>query len=86
MPRAARPLLLVALLSPVGFSSLAAQFDRPARGNWYCDTRSDPQTIYATPFFDWTGLAAELQNAFQQHLLAKYAYKGQPSCSMGSPN
>ena len=36
--------------------------------------------------FDWTGLAAELQNAFQQHLLAKYAYKGQASCSMGSPN
>jgi len=86
MRSAARPLLLAALLAPVGFSSLVAQYDRPARGNWYCDTRIDPQTIYATPFFDWTGVAAELQNAFQQHLLANYAYKGQPSCSMASPN
>lgn len=86
MLSASRPFLLVALLATVGCSSLMAQYDRPARGNWYCDTQSDPQTIYATQFFDWTGMATEVQNAFQQHLLAKYAYKGRPSCSMGSPN
>jgi len=79
-------LLLVALLGPLAASVLVAQVDRPARGYWQCDTRSDPQTIYATPFFDWTGLTAEVQNAFQQELIAKYGYKGQVSCSMAYAN
>ena len=86
MHRATRPLVLVALVAPVGVSTAVAQFDRPARGNWHCDTQADPQTIYATPFFDWTGLGGDLQNAFEQHLIAKYGYKGRVSCSMGSPN
>lgn len=86
MRRAARFSLLVAALVPAGATTLAAQFDRPAQGYWQCDTRSDPQTIYATPFFDWTGLADEVQNAFQQMLLSRYGYKGRASCSMASPN
>ena len=80
-----RPLLipLVALLyvAPV----LLAQSDRPARGWFRCDTNTGGDTIYATPFFDWTGTFDELQNAFQQHLMAKYAYSGRVSCSMASP-
>ncbi|MES2306571.1 MAG: hypothetical protein V4558_13765 [Gemmatimonadota bacterium] len=86
MSRAARTLFLVAFLAPLGVSALLAQFDRPVRGNWYCDTQADPQTTYATAFFDWTGLAAEAQNAFQQHLLAKYGYKGRVGCSVARPD
>jgi len=86
MPRTLRSLLLVALLAPVGSSTLAAQVDRPARGYWQCDTRGDSQTIYATPYFDWTGIVDIVQNAFAQQLLAKYGYKGRVSCSMAYAN
>ena len=61
---------------------LLAQSDRAARGWFRCDTNTGGDTIYATPFFDWTGTFADLQNAFEQHLLAKYGYKGRVSCSM----
>ena len=80
-----RPFLfmLVALLpvTPI----LLAQSDRAARGWFRCDTNTGGDTIYATPFFDWTGTFDVLQNAFEQHLMAKYGYKGRVNCSMASP-
>ena len=86
MRRAFRPLLLVLVSLPHVTSTLPAQSDRPAKGWFRCDTNTGGNTIYATPFFDWTGTFDELQNAFQQHLLAKYGYKERVSCSMASPN
>jgi hypothetical protein len=64
---------------------LLAQSDRPATGRWQCDTNMGGKTIYATPFFEWTGLAQEVQNAFQQYLLSKYGYKERVNCRMASP-
>ena len=85
MLRMFRVLLPLAVVSVCPASSLLAQYDRPANGRWQCDTNFGGATIYATPFFEWTGLADELKNAFQQHLLAKYGYKEQAGCRMASP-
>jgi hypothetical protein len=85
MPRPSRSLLLVVATTLLVSSTLLAQSDRPAKGRWQCDTNVGGPTIYATPFFEWTGLADELQNAFQQHLLARYGYKERVSCRMASP-
>jgi hypothetical protein len=82
MPRTFRLSLLTALLAT---TALHAQSDRPMKGFWRCDTNVGPETIYATPFMDWTGMGQELGNAFQQHLLKKYGYKGNISCSMATP-
>lgn len=76
--------LVLATVLPIT-SLLPAQSDRSARGWFRCDTNTGGDTIYATPFFDWTGTFDVLQNAFQQHLLAKYGYKGRVNCSMASP-
>ena len=86
MPRAFRSLLLVPLVFVAAAPALPAQSDRPAKGWFRCDTNTGGVTIYATPFFDWTGTFDELQNGFQQHLLTKYGYKERVSCSMASPN
>jgi hypothetical protein len=86
MRRSFRRLLLVFAAIPLITSTLLAQSDRPARGWFRCDTNIGGETIYATPFFDWTGTFDELQNAFQQHLMAKYGYKERVNCSMASPN
>lgn len=85
MRRTAVPLssILIALLAIA--SALSAQSDRAAKGWFRCDTNTGGDTIYATPFFDWTGTFDALQNAFQQHLIAKYGYKGRVNCSMANP-
>jgi len=76
-------LILLAFLQVA--PTLSAQSDREARGWFRCDTNTGGDTIYATPFFDWTGTFDVLQNAFQQHLIAKYGYKGRVNCSMAYP-
>ncbi|HJR33790.1 MAG TPA: hypothetical protein VJ817_02495, partial [Gemmatimonadales bacterium] len=85
MPRLCRSLLLVVATTLPVSSTLLAQSDRPATGRWQCDTNFGGPTIYATKFFEWAGLAQELQNAFQQHLLASYGYKERVGCRMASP-
>jgi hypothetical protein len=85
MPRTFRPLALVAATTLLVTSAMTAQSDRPAKGRWQCDTNMGGPTIYATQFFEWTGHAAELQNAFQQHLLAQHGYKERVNCRMASP-
>jgi hypothetical protein len=85
MTRSYRSLLLGVATTLCLSSTLLAQSDRPANGRWQCDTNMGGPTIYATPYFEWTGLAGELQNAFQQHLLARYGYKERVNCRMGSP-
>jgi hypothetical protein len=85
MTHPSHPLLIVAAAMLLGTSTLPAQSDRPATGRWQCDTNVGGPTIYATPFFEWSGLAAELQNAFQQYLQASYGYKERVSCRMASP-
>ena len=86
MPRAFRWLRLVPFAMVVAAPALLAQSDRPAKGWFRCDTNTGGVTIYATPFFDWTGMFDELQNAFQQHMLSKYGYTERVNCSMASPN
>ena len=86
MPRPPHPLLFVLAAILLVTPALVAQSDRPANGRWQCDTNVGGPTIYATPFFEWTGLGDELQNAFQQHLLTRYGYTERVSCRMGSPN
>jgi hypothetical protein len=85
MTRSYRSPLLGVATTLLLSSTLLAQSDRPANGRWQCDTNMGGPTIYATPYFEWTGLAGELQNAFQQHLLARYGYKERVNCRMGSP-
>jgi hypothetical protein len=84
--RPAFRLLLIGLVAMLSVTPLLpAQSDRAARGWFRCDTNTGGDTIYATPFFDWTGTFDVLQNAFEQHLLAKYGYTGRVACSMASP-
>ena len=85
MPRPSRSLLLGVATTLLVSPTLLAQSDRPAKGSWQCDTNMGGPTIYATPYFEWTGHAAELHNAFQQHLLARYGYKDRVNCRMASP-
>ena len=86
MPRAFRPLLLVAAATLLAAPALPAQSDRPAKGRWHCDTNVGGRR--STPRRSSTGPDPphELQNAFQQHLLAQYGYKERVSCRMGSPS
>jgi hypothetical protein len=85
MLRPSRSLLPAIAAMALGAATLPAQSDRPATGLWQCDNNTGPRTIYATAFFEWTGLGTELQNAFQQYLRSEHGYTDRVHCRMAYP-